>query len=63
MDEVCTPAYQEMVSAAKVLGKGVDHARGDFPALAAGISFGGGQQVRVVYLLAAYTTDIAPAPW
>jgi hypothetical protein len=45
MDEVCTPAFEEMLSAAECLGKCKEHGRGDFATLACGISFGGGQQV------------------
>jgi hypothetical protein len=49
MTETCDPAYEQMLEAARVLNKAEPevHRRGCFPALASGISFGGGQKVRI----------------
>jgi hypothetical protein len=49
MTEVCDPAYEELLDAARELDKAEPepHRRGRFRALASGISFGGGQKVRV----------------
>jgi hypothetical protein len=45
MEDVVKPAYDELAAAAEDFGPGEAHCRGDFKAVATGISFGGGQRV------------------